>query len=266
MSFTDDKSAYKARVKTRFTDKTQPKSIKKEDSANSFNELIDLVDEPVNEIERIIDTIVPLIPLSGLTLYIINRGDRSLYYIPLGGTGQLSIDINNVYPFIFDSNPGTIPDILFADDYFYSIEPDGIDDAHATFLTASGATAKMANFTAAFTADFIISNGNSDLNIKTKNLIISAVADPLITQLQIKDYNSSAVIIDETNNLGSQILYLGSDLTIGQTVKAVVLSDNPNQQISIEAKNISGVLLKTQNFLETDPDNNLVAPVRITIL
>lgn len=230
----------------------------------------------VPSIIRIIDSLTPYSgggggggEPDGNFLYIVNRGDSDISYTPVGGS-PLNLSPSTIYSFeYYNGNPNLVPNLTFDSSLLYSIEPDGVVDADATFLNSVDALNFLNQFNEAFTLIYGSENSNTNLNIKSKNLIVSVddlTLGATITQLQIKNVTTNTIKYDALSSLGSSLLYLGSDLdNSGNEIQVLVASTNANLQIAITAGNIDGVLYKIQNFLSSDSDNNLQAPIRVVI-
>lgn len=202
-------------------------------------------------------------------LSIINQGDGNLSYIAPGDTAPTALPPTATLSFGYDdSTPDETPDFIFDTNFLYSIEPDSTPTQDKQYLNAADATVKMALFTQAFADDYVLSNGNGNVNIEKKNLIVSVTDSTVrasITQLQVKDTTSNIVRYNGIGELGADILDINSALIAGHTNQVLIASTDANLQIAITAGNIDGVLYKTQNFLTGDPDNNLQAPITVYI-
>jgi hypothetical protein len=262
MDQNDAAAAYYARTTTRILNKTLPGSISKDDEKSCLDESVGIVAAIFEIVDEDDDFVAGL-------LNFINQGDGNLSYIAPGDTEPTTLAASDTLSFGYDAGiPTETPDFVFDPNFLYSIEADGTTASDRDYMNAADATVKMALFTFDFATDWVTLNGNGDVNIEKKNLIVS-VTDPTvrasISQLQVVDTNTSTTKYDGISELGSDIFDTSSVLATGDTNQVLIQSTDANLTIAITAGNITGVLYKTQNFLTGDPDNNLQSPITINI-
>lgn len=203
---------------------------------------------------RIIDRMPVIIP-EDAEIHFINEGDSSF------SISSVAVVSTKDYAFPDDT---TIVPITFTSGYFYAINPDGLADADRDFMTVSDALAFMGNFNRPFMADYKISNGNIDVNIKSKNLIVAI--DPTVastvTSVQVLRPDNSVIYSSTLPSTG--LLDLSSVLlTDGTLYKVVIASTSSSTNIYVEAGNKS--ITKVQNFTSGDSDNSFTSPIRVAI-
>lgn len=225
-------------------------------------------------ITEIIDEEIPYSPAPGPSitpvLFIKNTGDLAFNYeLTLGGL-QIALSPEGTYGFGF-SDPDQPPIIIFNSNYLYAIYPDTISEDNSALLTSTDAATMLAMFTQAFANDYILSNGNGNINIAVKNLVVAVIdgTDAIsssLTQLQIIRISDSVVVYDAMAPLSPPgILHTSSgELASGIDYKVVIASSNPNTRIAI-ASGDNPTIFKTQNFTSGDSDNSFTTPLRVII-
>lgn len=255
----DAAAAYYGRTTSRILVKTGPGTISKDDEKSCL-------DESVGIVAAIFEIVDDDDDFNAGVLSIINQGDGDIIYLDDQGNPN-TLAATDTLSFGYD-NPDQTPNFQFDPDYLYAIYIDGTANANKSYLSADDAAVQMALFNLQFADDYVLSNGNGDVNIDKKNLVVSvtdATVRASITQLQVKDTTANSVKYNGIGELGSDILDINSALTPSNTNQVLVQSTDANLLIAVMAGNIDGVLYKTQNFLTDDPDNSLTAPITVTI-
>lgn len=214
----------------------------------------------------------PDTPLPSVTplLFIKNKGIVSINYeLTLGGL-EVPLATNAIYGYGY-VDPNQPPIIIFDPNYLYAIYPDTIPESESALLTSSEAQDMLNLFTQDFANDYVNSNGNGNINIEAKNLVVAVIDgnDPIATslsQLQIIKVSDSTVVYDAHAPLTAPgILHTSSnELVSSIAYKVIIASSNPNTVIAV-ASGDDPVIYKTQNFTSGDSDNSFTAPLRVII-
>lgn len=264
MSLPQDEQTLFNNIDQRITNKTDNRSVTRATVSQSMKDIVNLL-SPDN-IVIISDTEEVYIP-SILIVNFVNQGDSGIEYkLSSDGITLLLLE-GGRYGFAFTGDPAQVPLLTFISSSFYAFYPDGEDQSDVIYLTSTAAAAYIAAFNLAFAQNFITQNGNGNVNILVKNLLVN-VANTIaasITSLQILDSSDNVVYhattpIDITNGLK----YAGHDLGV-DTYKVVVQSSDPTVQISVKGGNSSSAVIKDEQFAANDPDNGFTSPIQITI-
>lgn len=195
-------------------------------------------------------------------LTFINNSNITLHY---EASGTQNLAPAGEYPFNYnDADPNDAPLFDFDPNYLYSIEPDDIVPGDGSYLTSLEAANKIALFLKPYAEDYVASNGNGNVNIDAKNLIVTVddAEVSFVSQLQVKDVPNNII---RYTGLPSGGIQFRDNLLPSTVHQVLVASTDDNMIIAITAANLSEVLYKTKEFLSTDPDNSLTAPITIAL-
>lgn len=210
------------------------------------------------------------IPSPTPILFIKNKGSILINYELSPGGLQGSLPPEGVYGYGY-TTPDQPPLIVFDPNYLYAIYPDTIPESESALLTSAEAQDMINLFNQSFANDYVLSNGNGNINIEAKSLVVAVVdgTDLIaasLTQLQVVKVSDGTVVYDAHAPLTAPgILHTSSgELVIGTAYKVLIASSNPNTSIAV-ASGDDPVIYKVQNFLTGDTDNSFTAPIRVII-
>lgn len=268
MSLEGDIQGLFTTVDTRITNKQTEHSVRRVDVSQSLKDAVNLLN-PDNFI-AIHDTEDPFNP-NGILVYFKNFGDGILFYNLVSGGPNYPIAPNGVYGFAYGADPNQVPLIIFDPSYVYAIYSDIIPQADAAFLTSIDAAALIAMFNSAFAQNYMVQNGNGNINVLVKNFVLDVIDSGSgiagqVTELQILDASDGdAVVYSAPLPFPGDFQYSDANLLPDHNYKVVMTSSNPNIQVSVNGGNTTSTIIKQQNFAEGDADNNFTVPLRISI-
>lgn len=220
--------------------------------------------------DEIIDDEPDFNPVAGnydFVLNIFNGGDNDILYHDQNGDPQVLVPGQSFAYGYLNSDQASVPDITLDDNTLFAFQAPPIPQGDFDYQSATDFAGTIAALNAAAAADYITGNGDI-INIYNKNLIVGVPDDAVraeLTQLVIYNVTDSTVVYDVLTDPSSPLLYLGSDLDPAKTYQARIQSTDATIVIAVTAHNISGTLLKSQNFLQSDSDNSLISPITVLI-